>query len=131
METLERFVRAGRILVFGRPKRRWHFVAVQDLARMVVEGYRRPEAVDKRFYVRGPEALTLPEALEAYRRVLDPEIEALRSVPYWLLRVVARLSGNAQMRAGVDATEANALLGAPRITLDRWLQMQTREDAWR
>jgi uncharacterized protein YbjT (DUF2867 family) len=60
MEMLARFVRNGRVLVFGKPRRRWHFVSLQDFARMVVEGYRRSEAVSKRFYVHGPETLTLP-----------------------------------------------------------------------
>jgi nucleoside-diphosphate-sugar epimerase len=134
MEMLSRFVRGGRATVFGTPRRRWHFVAVRDFARMVVESYRRPEARDKRFYVHGPEALTVREALRAYCRALHPDIEP-RSTPYWVLRVVARLRGNAALRAGIamvaylervgergDPTEANAILGAPELTLDQWLQ---------
>ena len=139
MEMLARFVRDGRVLVFGKPKRRWHFVAVQDLARMVVESYRRPEAANRAFYVHGPEALTVLEAQRSYCRVLHPEIRSFRSTPYWLLRLSARLSRNARMRTGVemvsylekvgergDPTEANAILGAPQTTLEQWLQMQKR-----
>jgi hypothetical protein len=57
-------------------------------------------------------------------------------MPYWLLRLVARLSGNAELRAGLnmvsyleevgergDPAEANAILGAPQVTLEQWLQM--------
>ncbi|MGB6362789.1 MAG: hypothetical protein WBG64_08995, partial [Thermoanaerobaculia bacterium] len=132
----------GRVFVFGKPERRWHFVAIQDLARMVVESYRRPEAANKPFYVHGPEALTVLEAQRSYCRVLHPEIRSFRSTPYWMLRLIARLSHDAQMRTGVemvsylekvgergDPTEANAILGAPEITLERWLRMQSREDA--
>ncbi len=135
MEMLGRFVHGRWVRVFGKPRQRWHFVALEDLARMVVEGYRRPEAVNKRFFVHGPQALTVPEALEAYCRVRHPEIGPVRSMPYWLARLVARLSGNAEMRKGVamvsylekvgelgDASEANAVLGAPQITLDQWLR---------
>lgn len=135
MEMLARLVREGRAMVFGRPRRRWHFVALGDFARMVVESHRRPEAVNKRFYVHGPQALTMIEALKAYCRALHPEIRSFRSTPYWLLRLIARLTRNEQMRAGVDMVwylervgergdpgEANAILGAPRTTLDAWLR---------
>jgi uncharacterized protein YbjT (DUF2867 family) len=37
MEMLPRFVHDGRVIVFGKPSRRWHFVSVQDFARMVTE----------------------------------------------------------------------------------------------
>jgi len=137
MEMLARFVRNGQALVFGKPSRRWHFVSVQEFAGMVVESYRRPEAVNKRFYVHGPQAFTLLEALQSYCRVLHPEIRRFRRMPCWLLRLIARFRGSAELRAGVDIVsylekvgergdpaEANAILGAPQVTLDQWLQMQ-------
>lgn len=142
MEMLARFVRDSRVIVFGKPRRRWHFVALQDFARMVVEGYRSPKAVNKRFYVHGPQALTVLEALQSYCRALHPQIKNFRGTPYWLLRLIARLSGNAEMRIGIDmvaylervgergdASEANAILGAPQVTLDQWLQMQERPNS--
>ena len=137
MEMLTRFVRNGRVIVFGKPKRRWHFVALEDFSRMVVESYRHAEAINKAFYVHGPEALTVLEAQRVYCRVLHPEIQSFRGTPYWLLRLVARLTRNARRRMGIemmsyleqvgergDPTEANAILGAPRITLEQWLRME-------
>ncbi len=137
MEMLSRFVRHGPAIVFGKPSRRWHFVSIQDFARMVTESYRCPEAVNKRLYVHGPQALTVLEALRSYCRVLHPEIKRVLRVPYSLLRGIAWLSGNAELQSGVnmvsyleqvgersDATEANAILGAPEITLDEWLSIQ-------
>ena len=140
MEMLARFVHGERVFVFGKPTRRWHFVALQDLARMVVESYRRPQAANRAFYVHGPEALTVLEAQRRYCRVLHPEIRTLRGTPYWMLRLIARLTRNIQMQSGIemvaylekvgergDPTEANAILGAPEITLERWLQTRSRE----
>jgi uncharacterized protein YbjT (DUF2867 family) len=140
MEMLARFVHDDRVFVFGRPTRRWHFVALQDFARMVVEGYRRPQAVNRCFYVHGPEALTVREALESYCRALHPKIRGLHGTPYWMLRLIARLRGDARMRMGIemvsylervgergDPAEANAILGGPQITLNQWLRIQARE----
>lgn len=141
MEMLGRFVRHGRAIMFGTPRRRWHMVAVRDFARMVTESYRRPQAVNRRFYVHGPEALTVAEAFEAYCRALHPEIRTTLRMPIWLARLVARLRGSPEMRAGVDMvayletvgergdpSEANAILGAPLVTLDQWLLTQAAGD---
>jgi uncharacterized protein YbjT (DUF2867 family) len=144
MEMLPRFVRSGRVVVFDSPSRRWHFVSVQDLARMVTESYRHPEALRTRFHVHGPEALTVLEALQTHRQVLCPEVKTVSRMPYWLLRLIAWVHSNERLRRGVetvaylekvgergDPSEANALLGAPRITLDQWLRMQERTAAGR
>jgi uncharacterized protein YbjT (DUF2867 family) len=137
MEMLRRFVRNGRVTLFGKPSRRWHFVSVHEFARMVVESYRRPEAVNRRFYVHGPQALTLSEALWSYCQAIHPEIKAIRPLPYWVVRLIAWLRGNAEMWSGVnlvsylekvgergDPADANVILGAPQVTLGEWLQMQ-------
>jgi uncharacterized protein YbjT (DUF2867 family) len=137
MEMLAVFVRHGRVYFFGKSSRRWHFVAVQDFAHMVAESYRRPEAVNKRFYVHGPQALTVLEALRSYCQALHPQLKKFVHMPYWLARLVARLRGRAEMRRGVDLlsyfekvgergdpAEANAILGAPQTTLDQWLRIQ-------
>jgi uncharacterized protein YbjT (DUF2867 family) len=137
MEMLPRFVRKGRAIVFDKPSRPWHFVSLQDFARMVAESYRRPDAVSKRFYVHGPQALTVPEALRAYCRALHSEIKTIRHVPYWLLHLIAWFRGREMLRRGVrmvaylekvgergEPTEANAILGAPQVTFDQWLRMQ-------
>lgn len=139
MEMLARFVRGGRALIFGKPERRWHFVAVADFARMVVESYGQPAALGKRLYVHGPRAVNVEEAVRAYCRVLHPEITP-RPTPFWLLRLIARLTRNAVLRDAIalmayfervgergNATEANALLGAPLLTLEQWLEQRRPE----
>ena len=137
MEMLPRFVCDRHAIVFGKPSRRWHFVSAQDFARMVVESYRRPEAVNQRFYVHGRQALTVLAAMRDYCQALHPEIKSILRVPYSAVRLIAWLSGNAEMQAGVnmvsylekvgergDPAQANALLGAPQLTLRQWLQTQ-------
>ena len=137
MEMLTRFVRKGHVIAFGTPSRRWHFVAVEDFARMVVKSYQSPEAINKRFYVHGPQAFTVLEALRFYCRTLHPQIQTVHRLPYWVLRLVALIPGRAELRAGVqlvsylekvgergDPAEANTILGAPQIRLDQWLQRQ-------
>lgn len=137
MEMLPRFVRDGHGMMFGKPSRRWHFVSVQDFARMVVESYRRPEAANQRFYVHGPQALTVLAALQHYCQALHPEIKSILRVPYLAVRLIAWLTGNAELQAGVnmvsylekvgergDPAQANSILGAPQLTLRQWLQTQ-------
>jgi uncharacterized protein YbjT (DUF2867 family) len=135
MDMLAHFVRDGRALLLGKPSRRWHFVAAEEFARMIVESYRRPDAVNKRFYIHGPQALTVEEALRSYCKVLHPEIRGLTRMPYWLLLMTACIRRSAEMKAGIDIvsylekvgergdpTEANAILGPPQVTLEQWLQ---------
>lgn len=56
-------------------------------------------------------------------------------LPFWLAKIVAFLTGNREMKFGVklveyyervgeagDPSEANRLLGAPKITLKGWLE---------
>jgi uncharacterized protein YbjT (DUF2867 family) len=142
MEMLPRFVPGGRAIVFDTPTRRWHIVALQDFARMVVESYRQPDAINRRFHIHGPEALTILQAVQAYARALHPEIRTVRRVPYWLARLSAWVGRNPERLAGVtmvsyleqvgergDPAEANAILGPPAITLSRWLAMQQTAEA--
>jgi hypothetical protein len=87
--------------------------------------------------VHGPQALTVLEALQSYCRALHPEINTFGQIPYWLLRVMAWIRRDELLRRGVemiaylekvgergDPSEANAILGAPQITLNQWLEMQ-------
>ena len=68
-------------------------------------------------------------------RVLHPEIKKFRRIPYFLPRLIASNGRNAELKAGLDIvsylermgergdpTEANAILGAPQLTLKQWLR---------
>jgi hypothetical protein len=85
-------------------------------------------------FVHGPEGITLPDALERFA-ACQPHLKVMR-LNLWQARLIARLTGRERMayvtrligyfdRVGElgDPTEANALYGAPTLTLDEWLAM--------
>ena len=132
MESLPLSVRGKRASVVGKQPHRFNWVAASDYAKMVSKAFRLPEAANKRFFIYGPEALTMPEALLKYCSVVDPEIK-VSSIPIWFLSLMGKVSFNAKLQFivelmkyfektsdGGDPTEANTLLGAPTTTLEQW-----------
>jgi uncharacterized protein YbjT (DUF2867 family) len=135
MEMLPRFVRDGRATLVSDQPVPWHWFAADDLGRMVSHAYQRETAVNKRFFIHGPQAFTMQDALQRYCEVVHPEIESLSVMPIAMARSVAQTTGNqllgffAELMAYFekvgelgDPAEANALLGAPHLTLDDWLK---------
>jgi uncharacterized protein YbjT (DUF2867 family) len=141
MEQLPRMVQGGRAAVIGdQPPVHWF--AADDLARMVSTAFQREEAANKRFFVHGPEALTMVEALGRYCRALHPEIESVAAMPIEVARSMADSPGNEMLKfhaemmayfekAGElgDPAEANEILGAPMTTLDEWLDQRKAKRA--
>jgi NADH dehydrogenase len=134
MEQIARFARDGKPFLMGKQPLPVHFFAAVDLARMVSAAFQSEDAAGKRFYVYGPDALSMPEALARYCRVLHPEVEKISDMPIWLARVIARLTRNQAMKFAADlmgyfdktqevgdSAEADRILGAPEITLDEWI----------
>lgn len=135
MEMLLRFVQAERVSMIGKQPHPWHWFAVDDFARMVSAAYGLEEAADKRFFVHGPQAILMKDALERARAALRPEIPSVSVMPVWLARVMGVLTRNEMLKfaaelmgyfektaEGGDPAEANRLLGAPATTLDAWLE---------
>jgi len=69
--------------------------------------------------------------------VFHPEIQKISTMPYWLATVMAYIKGTKEMKSVSDfmasfekigergdPSEANELLGAPRITLGVWLSQK-------
>lgn len=136
-ETLARFVRDGRAGMIGKHPTPYHWFSADDFARMVSTAYGSQEAVGKRLYIHGPQAIQMHEALDRYREALHPEIESISSMPTWMGRVLAALTRNDALRYASrlmayfdrvgelgDPSEANALLGAPTTTLEEWLALR-------
>jgi hypothetical protein len=102
---------------------------------MVSAAYQIDGTVGKRFFVHGPEAMSMKEAMERYCQAFHPEVESVSVMPVEAARTVARSTGNQMLgffaelmayfdQAGEpgDPAEANALLGAPATTLEAWIE---------
>jgi NADH dehydrogenase len=135
MEQLPRFARDGKPSLMGAQPLSVHFFAAEDLARMVSKAYQLEEAKNKRFYVYGPEAMTMKTALERYCARFHPEVEKISVMPLWLAKLLSALTGNEMLKfaSGLmayfdkapetgDPSEANEVLGSPETTLDAWME---------
>jgi NADH dehydrogenase len=136
METLDRSFRGPFALIVGHHPRPFHMVAAADFARMVSAAYARSEAANKVFFIHGPQAYTWHQALKQYCTLARPGYWIV-TLPFWLAEIIARVGRRAELRAALpflryiarigergDPTEANALLGAPTITLAEWSRQQ-------
>lgn len=136
METLHNFVHGERAaVILGRNPPAFHFFAAADLGRMVAASYDDDRALGKRLFIHGPEGITLPRALERYFKACHPRLKVTR-LKLWQARLIARLTrrkGLAYVTRLIayfdkvgepgDPAEANALLGAPSITLEGWFEI--------
>jgi uncharacterized protein YbjT (DUF2867 family) len=139
MEMIPRFARGGKPFMMGKQPKPVHVFAADDLARMVSTAYQKDEAVNKRFFVFGPEAMSLVEAIERYCKVFYPETAKVSVMPLWLAKLMGSLTRNEAMQfaAGLmgyfdkigemgDPSEANRILGVPATTLDAWMNARKR-----
>jgi uncharacterized protein YbjT (DUF2867 family) len=136
METLPNFVHGDRAaVIIGKNPPALHFFAAADFGRMVTESYDDDRALGKRLFIHGPEGITLPHALERFFNACHPELKVTR-LKLWQAGLIAKLTGRQGLayvtrliayfdKVGElgDPAEANALLGAPSITLDGWFEM--------
>lgn len=133
MEMLLNLVQGSVAMLIGKQTASWHFVAAADYAAMVASAFDTELAAGKTLYVHGPEAWTIPQAVERYRDLCAPQARLVR-VPFWVLGIMARMPSRrklreiglpmmrylAQVQELGDPSEANALLGAPTTTLEQW-----------
>jgi uncharacterized protein YbjT (DUF2867 family) len=141
MEILHKYVRVNRAFVFGRQPNPYHLVAAEDYARMVAASYRLAEAINKRFIIHGPEGILFHEAVKRYCDVFHPDIKKVSTMPYWLATVISTISGRQEMKRASDfmaafekigeqgdPSEANTMLGSPKIRLEDWLQNRKNQE---
>lgn len=135
MESLPMFVNQGRAAVLGKQPCPYHWVAAKDIARMVSTAFGLGEVANGRFIVLGPEAISMHEALRRYCAAFHPEIKEISSMPFWLVRLLATLMGDNQLKGagemmayfekvgeGTNQDKVNRFLGSPTMTLDSWLE---------
>jgi uncharacterized protein YbjT (DUF2867 family) len=134
MEQLPRFVRGGKPFMIGKQPKPVHWFAAEDMARMVSKAFQRDAAENKRFFIYGPEGLTMKDALNRYCQALYPDGDALSVMPVWLAKGLGALTRNDGLKFAADLmgyfdkigemddpTEARQILGPAEITLDAWI----------
>lgn len=140
LESLHNFVNGDQAsIILGKNPPRLHFFAAADFGRMVAASYDDQRALGKRLFIHGPQGLTLSEALERFFQLRHPGLKVMR-LKLWQAKLIARLARRERLtyitrliayfdRVGElgDPAEANALLGAPTLTLEQWCQL--RQDA--
>lgn len=138
MESLSRLVHGERAFVIGRQPNATPWIAAEDYARMVVKAYAMPEAENKNLFILGAESYTLRQALERYCAIVHPGIKIM-TLSFWVASLFAILGRREELKAALpffhycehmqikgSPVEANALLGAPTITLEEWSRQQAR-----
>jgi uncharacterized protein YbjT (DUF2867 family) len=134
-ESLDLMIRDGKAMLLGKQPNPSHWVAADDLARMVATAYGKPEAKNKIFFIFGPEQHLMKDLLEKYCKLRYPEIKKVSSVPIWMMKMIGLLTGNKQLKGVAslfayfekvnelgNSDETNALLGKPIITFENWIQ---------
>jgi uncharacterized protein YbjT (DUF2867 family) len=140
METLPRHVQGNLAIVLGKQPHRLHMVAAGDFARMVSRSFRTPAAANRHFFVHGPEAITIADALRVYCSLVEPGKRVV-SIPLGFMSLVDALFMRRRLRSTLqlmrmmqrvgergDPSEANEVLGAPATTLRRWCEQQRTRD---
>ena len=135
MEMLERFARSGKPVMMGAQPYPLHWYAVDELGRMVTNAYRVSAAEKKAFYVHGPEGIPMKEALQRYCDRVFPGAKRVSVMPIPMAKLMGAVTRSPELRFAArlmeyfdkvgemgDPAEANALLGAPRIRLEEWLE---------
>ena len=141
MEVLPKYVRGNRSFVFGKQPNPYHLIAADDYARMVAASYGLEPAINKRFIIHGPEGILFHEAVKRYCKVFHPEIKKVSTMPYWLATIISTIRGSKEMKLASDfmaaferigekgdPSEANNILGAPKIKLEGWLQQRKNKE---
>lgn len=134
-ESLDLMIRDGKAMLLGKQPNPSHWVAADDLARMVATAYGKPEAKNKIFFIFGPEQHLMKDLLEKYCKLRYPEIKKVSSVPIWMMKMIGLFTGNKQLKEVAslfayfekvkelgNPDETNALLGEPTTTFEKWVQ---------
>ncbi len=137
MEVIPKYIRDRKAVVFGKQPDLYHFIASDDYARMVATSYGTDRAINKRFIIHGPEGILFKDAVKKYTEVKHPDISKVINMPYWLATIISIIKQRPEMKAISDwmkafekagelgnPSEADEILGAPEITLEKWLNRE-------
>jgi len=97
-ESLEMLVRNGKATILGRQTESYHWVAADDLGKMVANAYSTAGSENKIYYVYGPEQYSMKVMLEKYCGRLYPEIKEVKVAPIPMLKMIAFLTRNKTLK---------------------------------
>ncbi|MBZ0276129.1 MAG: hypothetical protein K8I60_08295 [Anaerolineae bacterium] len=108
---------------------------------MVAAAFAKPEAANQRFFVYGPEAFTIEEAMRTYCRIAAPD-KQVRVTPFWMMSAIDRLFMGGRLKPTIEIMKLNArlgevgddtatkhILGAPTTTLQNWCQQSASQQS--
>jgi uncharacterized protein YbjT (DUF2867 family) len=132
MESLPLFIQGKSMSLVGNQIHPLHWIAAQDYARMVSKSYQTDETLNKEFYIFGPKAYTMKDAMQIYADHAGVKVAPMSTQ---MLAVLGALTFNTEWKGmavlmkhyenwGEDGSpeETNLLLGAPTVTLKEWCE---------
>lgn len=138
-ESLELMIRNGKATILGEQPNPYHWVAADDFARMVAEAFSKKEAANRIFYIYGPETYLMKDLMEKHCKAIYPEIKKVSVAPIPLLKIIATLTGNLELKEACKlfayfqkvqepeiASETDNLLGKPEQNFEKWLELKTQ-----
>ncbi len=136
IENLKIFLQDGKICLFANSRQTMHWLAMDDFAKMVVAAFCDARFNGSKIILKGPQALTLQQALERYVKVLHPK-NLFTVMPVYLAWVMISFGDQksklhwANMcrffeSVGEEKNERDTtpFLPAPQFSLDGWCQLQ-------
>jgi uncharacterized protein YbjT (DUF2867 family) len=136
-ESLTMMVRDGKASLLGHQTDQYHWVAADDLGRMVANAYSTAGAENNIYYVYGPGKYSMKEMLEKYCDKLYPQVKNITETPISLLRIIAFITVNKKLKFAASLfsyfekvrepeipEEELARLGKAEIDFDSWIASQ-------
>jgi uncharacterized protein YbjT (DUF2867 family) len=134
LEALALFVRDGRATMFGKQRRPFRFLSLEDFAASVAAEHRSDSTACRTVVLEGPEELLMKEALQRYCVAHHSGIK-VSVMPVGFGRLLAGLLKSPEMRDFVDLMaffdaapifckpeDFDAALTVPVVGLDDWLR---------
>ena len=137
IDSLPLFVRDGQASLIGKFPEPVHMLSAADLGDMIVHAFNQDDQKSQRIVVLGPQAIPMKTAMEQYCAVIHPEIKKVSITPVWVIKLIATLNRNSELKfvgemmgyfekAGADTKYHDGFKGfpAPQTTLAQWIETQ-------
>jgi uncharacterized protein YbjT (DUF2867 family) len=137
MDSLPLFVRDGQATLIGKFPEPVHMLCTADLADMIVHAHQQETGESQRIVVLGPQAIPMKAAMQQYCAIVHPEIKKVSITPVWVIKLIATLSRNDELKfvgemmgyfekAGADTKFHDGFKSfpAPQTTLTQWIETQ-------